>query len=50
MKYTAPSILTTQNAGVAIQDGTDPNQKSTGGPDNANPQGLSPNPAYEADE
>jgi hypothetical protein len=52
MKYTAPSILTTKSAGVAIQSGTDVNAKMR--PiqlDSASPQPfLSTTAAYEADE
>jgi hypothetical protein len=49
MKYTAPSILTTKNAGDAIQNGTDPNSKAGVQIDNAFHL-PSNNPAYEADE
>jgi hypothetical protein len=48
MEYTAPSILATNDASVAIQQGDDPTNKPGGVIDLVN--GLSPNPAYEADE
>jgi hypothetical protein len=48
MKYSAPRILTTKNAGITIQNGTDPNNKNAPVMDLAG--GISTNPAYEADE
>jgi hypothetical protein len=52
MKYTAPSILTTKSAGIAIQNGRDVAAKmSPTQLDSATPiRFLSTTSAYEADE
>jgi hypothetical protein len=49
MKYTAPSILTTKSAGVAIQTGDGPDKNGIV-LDSASPQMPSASAAYEADE